>query len=74
MEIQGKFATFLSCATDWRTYCTRNDFYEESGINPMECRGKCSDSAPKIQSENKRVANFILKESEKHRSYALLYA
>ena len=39
----------------------------------MECRGKCSDSAPKIQSEKKGVANFILKESEKHRSYALLY-
>ena len=40
------------------------DFYEESGINPKQCRGQFYDGALKMQKEKKGVASFILKESE----------
>ena len=36
------------------------DFYEESGINPIQYRIQCYDGGP----EKKGVASFILKESE----------
>ena len=52
MEIQEKFARKML------------DSYEESGINPKQCRGQCYDGAPNLQSEKKGVASFILKESE----------
>ena len=29
------------------------DFYEESGINPKQCKGQCYDGAPNMQSDKK---------------------
>ena len=50
MEIQKKFATFLDL--EWLTgeYIARKmlDFYEESGINPKQCKGQCYDVASNI--------------------------
>ena len=40
------------------------DFYEESGINPKQCRGQCYEGAPNLQSDKKVVASFILKKPE----------
>ena len=40
------------------------DFYEESRVDPKQCKGQCYDGAPNLQSEKKEVASFILKESE----------
>ena len=40
------------------------DFYQESGINPKQCRGHCYNGASNLQSEKKGVAGFILKETE----------
>ena len=66
MKIQEKFATFLDL--EWLTgeHIARKmlDFYEESGLNPKQCRGQCYDGAPNLQSEKKGIASFILEESE----------
>ena len=40
------------------------DFHGESETNPKQYRGQCYDGAPNRESENKVVANFILRESE----------
>ena len=40
------------------------DFYEESGINPKQCRGQCYEGAPNPQSDKKGVASVILKKPE----------
>ena len=39
-------------------------FYEEKGINILDCRGQCYDGAPNMQSL-KGAASYILKESSK---------
>ena len=66
MEIQEKFATFLDLERLTGEHIARKmlHFYEESGINPKQCKGQCYDSTPNLQSEKKKVASFILKESE----------
>ena len=40
-------------------------FYEEKGINILECRGQCYDGAPNMQSLRKVAASYILKEYSK---------
>ena len=40
-------------------------FYEEKGINILDCRGQCYDGAPNMQSLKKGAASYILKESPK---------
>ena len=40
-------------------------FYEEKGINILDCRGQCYDGAPNMQSLKKGAASYILKESLK---------
>ena len=40
-------------------------FYEEKGINILDCRGQCYDGAPNMQSLKKRAASYILMESPK---------
>ena len=40
-------------------------FYEEKGINILDCRGQCCDGAPYMQSLKKGAASYILKESPK---------
>ena len=40
-------------------------FYEEEGINILDCRGQCYDGAPNMQSLKKEVASYILKEPPK---------
>ena len=60
MEIQEKFATFLDLERLTGEHIARKmlDFYEESGINPKQCRDQCYDGAPNLQSEKKGVASF----------------
>ena len=62
MEIQEKFATFLNLERLSGEHITRNmlDFYEESEINPKQCRGQCYDGAPNLQSEKKGVATILV--------------
>ena len=62
MEIQEIFATFLVLERQTGKHTARKvlDFYEESGINPIQYRIQCYDGGP----EKKGVASFILKESE----------
>ena len=40
-------------------------FYEEKGINILDCRGQSHDGAPNIQSLKKGAASYISKESPK---------
>ena len=40
-------------------------FYEEKGINILDCRGQCYDGAPNMQSLKNEAASYILKESPK---------
>ena len=44
---------------------TISKYYEEKGINIHDCRGKCCDGAPNMQSLKKGAASYILKESPK---------
>ena len=66
MENQEKFAIFLDLERLTGEPIARKvlDFYEESEINPKQCRGQCYDSALNMKSEKKGVAGFILKKSE----------
>ena len=66
MEIQERNATFLDLERLTGEHITRKIlyFYQESGINPKQCRGQCYHGAPNLQSEKKGVASFFLKESE----------
>ena len=38
-------------------------FYKDAGINVTECKGQCYDGASNMQSEKKRAASYISKES-----------
>ena len=62
MEIQEIFATFLVLERQTGKHIAQKilDFYEESGINPIQYRVQCYDDDP----EKKGTASFILKESE----------
>ena len=44
---------------------TISKYYEEKGINIHDCRGKCCDGPPNMQSLKKGAASYILKESPK---------
>ena len=64
MEIQQKFSIYLDLERQTGEHIAQKmlDYYEKSRVNPKQCRSPCYDCAPNMQTEKKRVANFILKE------------
>ena len=56
LEIQERNVTFLDLERLAGEHITRKilDFYQESGINPKQCRGQCYHGAPNLQSEKRK--------------------